>query len=257
MSSNYSYRNLQNGQSINSNNIVNDDADGIVEILPNGAYRYVPASSLGKETIVSTQGYELENSPTIVGKLHNEDSFLDENLPDGQDVLLKNKVSYCFGIDSVSIQDKTPKSVAGFVSGEIQIGSCSRIELVSNASKNIEFSIIDGGIEAPILPAGIDHVDNERLFFGLAPRFSVDQTKPVVIKKNGSVTQLSFGDLDSIQHGSDIYTMDYTAVDANKYSPTNTTIKVKVIQRNFDGEVPEEIRSILIQKYGGAKTWNM
>ena len=170
------------------------------------------------------------------------------------------KYTYTIGIEEANIQHRLPLSVCGFITDEINIGTCSYIELSvsrNNSFVPIEYYIVDGINEVPILPIEETTVENEKLFWGQKTRFDIADT--VVIKQNGINTTMSIDDfleLDEI-NDTDSYTISYTPVsNSNIYRPVNTTIKIKLIERCKD-MIPSVINSITIKKHGGKQPWTI
>ena len=173
----------------------------------------------------------------------------------------ETKYIYRFGLDSVSIVNKTPTPISGYISQPMDIGTVSYIQLLvdqDEADTSTEYSIIENNQETPILPVGQTHIVNEQLFIGLPLRFTPDTTQPIVIKKNGVETQMSISDLNKMTT-TDVYTVSYTPIKQSiNYYPKTSSIKVKVIQRiSSDNELPPTIRSLVIQRYGGTKLWTI
>lgn len=141
------------------------------------------------------------------------------------------------------------------------MSSCSYIKLsvISNQDiSNIEFYIIDGIKEYPILPIETERV-KEKLFYNLDTRFTIDKTKEIIIYKNNEATSLSLDDINSLDFNSNVYTIEYTpAIQHQIYNPTQDNIKVKLIQRIYnDNDIPANIIAMTILKYGGSKIWNI
>ena len=121
-----------------------------------------------------------------------------------------------------------------------------------------EYYIVEGTLEAPIFPANMTQVYNERLFFNKDTRFEIDATMPVIIYKNGEKTTMTFDDLLDADFGNNIFTVDYTPViNSYRYFPETENVQVKIIQRCDNNSLPSSINSVVILKHGGGKIWSI
>ena len=120
---------------------------------------------------------------------------------------------------------------------------------------SIEFYILDGSEPKPILPIGTNTVINEKIFFGLRPRFSIDPDEDIVIKKNGSIVDTSIE--QAIDSNEDGYTVSYVPLDAHNLRVKNYSVRIKAILRTYNknSEAPH-IKNIAIRKYGRSALWN-
>lgn len=167
---------------------------------------------------------------------------------------------YLFGLDKISIQYTEPESKSCFISKEIKVDNLKNNEYLSLAADynceagNIEFYIIDGTNEIPILPEGESEVIQEQIFYKVASRFTVDDISTIKVYKNGILTKTSLNEaINSTDEG---YTVSYVPKDASSVSGIlNDTIKVKAIIRNYDSNYIPFIKSIQIKKYGGGSLW--
>lgn len=174
-----------------------------------------------------------------------------------------NKYMYNVGIENIDVKRKFPEQVCGYITDSITIDSCSYIELSvnrNNSSVPIEFSIIDGSNETPIIPieeSGI--IITERLFFGQKLRFTPDDSTDVVIKKDDIATSMTIDEFLALTDidDNDIYTAEYLpTTNETQYKPTNNSIKIKIIER-CDNKIPSVINSMVLKKHGGEKPWNI
>jgi hypothetical protein len=128
-------------------------------------------------------------------------------------------------------------------------------DFISADSTDVEFYIIDGNQEIPILPLSKNEIKNEKIFTGLPLRFNTDDNN-FVIRKNGYVINMDLK--DALNQVSGEYSVDYIP---NKeycysYTPINTSVKIKAVLRRYNdfAEMPY-IKSIKIRKFGGAAPW--
>lgn len=173
-----------------------------------------------------------------------------------------NKYMYNIGIENITVEKRIPEKVCGYITDPISIGSCSYIELSvnrNNISVPIEYSIIDGSKEVPIIPIEeSDLIITEHLFFGQGLRFTPDESYDIKIKKNGLDTSMTLEDflsLTDIDKDNEVYTAEYMPINtSSKYSPSNNSIKIKIIERCYDN-IPSVINTLVIKKHGGEKPW--
>ena len=176
-----------------------------------------------------------------------------------------NKYSYYFGLDSFKAKNVTNGYNSCFISKSIYLDTIKKEDYIELEAKyniddtsSIEFYIIDGEVEIPILPLGDLDVKNEKIFFGLNTRFTVDETANILIKQNDKITNYTLYD---ILNPSNIdtslnYNISYTPITSYKYHPNNSSIKIKVIIRNYVLQETAPYVSLLkIRKYGGDALW--
>lgn len=165
---------------------------------------------------------------------------------------------YTFGIDDVQIGTRKINPNCAMVTKEIKLNNTETIEIDAihkiNDNTSIEYSIIDGDKEVPILPIDEERVINERIFFGLPLRFTVDESKNFVIKKDGKEINISID--DAINSNDGIYTITYTPLNAHQYKPSNSTIRLKFVLRTYNEfATPPYISYVAIRNYGGDSLW--
>lgn len=167
---------------------------------------------------------------------------------------------YLFGLDKISIQFSQPENKSCFISKDIKIEKLKDNEYLALTSEyecengNIEFYIVDGTTEIPILPEDEKQVIQESIFYKIPNRFTVDDSKTVKVYKNGIPVKTSLNEaINSTDEG---YTVSYKAKDASALtSVLNNNIKVKAIIRNYSDSSIPYIKSIQIKKYGGGAVW--
>lgn len=174
-----------------------------------------------------------------------------------------NKYSYMFGIDSIKLKYVKAEKESCFISKDINIGNLKQeeyINIISEANKtegnSIEYYILDGEKEVPLLSFNEKKVEDEKIFTNMSLRFNQGENNEVTIKNNGYVVDMSLD--DAIKQTTQTYSVDYypdTDI-CYSYTPINNTIKIKVIIRRFNdfAEMPY-IKSIKVRKYGGAAPW--
>lgn len=172
---------------------------------------------------------------------------------------------YNFGLDTLKVKRIETNEDCYFVSKPIFIGKCNPneyIKLFTNYQDNnncgVEFYILDGDIEIPIIPSNDNYIYNERLFPETDLRFSIDESQKGVTqtKKNGFNINISIDDAKTQYEGR--FSVDYKPKYNNyTYTPVNDTIRVKAIIRAFDNTITSNpyIKSISIKKFGGNSLW--
>jgi hypothetical protein len=168
------------------------------------------------------------------------------------------RFGYFFGLDDVSFKSRNVNMTCGRITKEIEIGAVELIELESvyssSSSSSVEFSIIDQGNEIPIVPIHDDIVHNERIFFGLPLRFTLDRSKPYQIKKDGVDIEMTPEAAMNANDG--VYTITYSPLNAHQYQPKGRKVQIKVVMRLYDkGSTPPFVKSALIRAYGGEALW--
>jgi len=218
-----------------------------------GNFTYVPNNE-----IVSTPA---ENTVSVNGpqKSLSYGSRIDSIENQNQEIV--KQVVYDFGIDSVVARYTSPKPISGFVSSQINIGACSYITLSVKTSGKLdgrmEFSIIDGSTETPILPEEMEkQVLQEKLFPGMQTRFSMNTEESYTIYKDGAASSLTYEQVLAMPLDDGEYSISYISNGEYKYIPVNEQIRLKVIARCTDNK-PVPIKAMTIKKFGGEMPWHI
>lgn len=181
--------------------------------------------------------------------------LVEENIKDISNV----KYSYFFGIDNVEFSRQAINNNMCFISKDIDIGllnSNEYIEISSEYSEgdygSVEFYILDGPEIKAILPIETDIIYNEKIFYGLMPRFIIDQSEPIEIKENGYKVNKTLEQVMNINDAKRNYTITYAPIDAYTIKSNSQTIKIKIIIRcyNLNKRLPY-VKNIMVKKYGG------
>lgn len=233
---------------INSSDIISVDKDYLI-VRPSN-------SNAAAKIIYDYVTEDVVEDNTNIQLKQDISSMLPEESEYGSD-----RYVYVVGIDSVNVEKRIPRKACGYITGEISVGSCSYIELSikrNNESASVEYSILDSGNEIPIVPIEQSKITNERIFPGLPLRF-IPVDGSLVIKKDGVETTLTmeeYKSLSNLGYG-ERYTADYIpSAGSSRYTPVSDKIKVKIVERCGDN-LPSVISSIVINKYGGKKAWNI
>lgn len=187
----------------------------------------------------------------------------------GQTMIL-TLYNYIFGFDSFSFINTVLEKTGYFISDYISIGKLTELEYISlhvshvkDDSTCIEYSILDGEKEIPIIPLGIDIVENEPIFNNAETRFGRDYNVTgkdyvrEVIKKDGQLADISFDDAIDMNDGQ--YTITYKPnVNNHNAWPINSEIRVKAYIRTFGSDIKKNvpyIDMITIRKFGEETLW--
>jgi hypothetical protein len=126
----------------------------------------------------------------------------------------------------------------------------------------IEYSILDGEREIPIIPINQDLVENELIFNTKDTRFERDTKTqdanyiPEIIKKDGQLVNVTYDDALTMSDG--MYSITYKpANNKHNYTPINNDIRIKAYIRNFGSNIITipYIDMITIRKYGEDALW--
>lgn len=210
-------------------------------------------------------------SRTVTEGLTGEKTIQRYSSAEGKDTLNITMYSYIFGLDTIEFKEVTNLSDGYFISEPIVIGKLGEKEYINIYTKQtndpnscIEYSILDGKREIPIMRVNDSLVENEFIYSNKATRFlrSYDDTDPKyipeVVKKDGMVINESF---DSVIGKSELdgrYSITYKPLKDNyNYVPLNTEIRIKAYVRTYlkGAKTSPSIEMITIRKYGEDTVW--
>lgn len=172
-----------------------------------------------------------------------------------------NKFTYYFGIDDIQLRHVSLNPTCCFISRSIELGELSQDDYIEldarysiDAYSSVEFYIIDGTNEIPIVPIKDKLIQNEKVFNGYPTRFKVDKTKPVIVKREGVTTNVT---LEDALANNQNYVITYTPDGGYQYKPFHNAIKVKIIIRNerLENYAPCVMNGIKIRKYAKGGLW--
>lgn len=268
----YNYSNSINGNAIDNNRVVSFSNQGIITGTA-GNYSMPRYHLIPSEQLIQKEQYTSVMTPYKFRETQGFHNIITDDTETPSDIVTyrdyRYRYSYCF--EQSMLEYKDIKQSAGFISSPIDVSSCSYVELDAEQTLGIEYSVIDGNKEVPILPRNATSIEDEKLFFGLMPRFSVTEPNNIIIKKNGTLTGITtIEDLESflvtnpsqtsniIFNSNNNYTISYKPNESSKrYFPKNNTIKLKCVQRVIFDEIPCNITAIKILKFGNKKSWNL
>ena len=232
---------------------------------------YMYQSKLTEDVWNKIKEFEYKYALDITSKLEMEEviaringdktDIYQTNISNKSDVVEKNMYNYMFGIDSIAIKYIEQEKDSCFISESINVGELNNdeylqliIEEVLDENTTVEYSLLDGDIEIPILPYGQKIIKNEKLFAALPLRFSQDESEAYVIKKDGMVSDISLDDakLQMLNR----FSVDYFPEEKYNHTPINSNIRIKAIIRGYEKTINQSyIRNIKIRKYGGETLW--
>lgn len=177
------------------------------------------------------------------------------------------KYIYIFGIDDINVSLINLQSDSYFMSESINTESFGESEYIqlsvednTGEFSNIEYSIIDGDLEIPIIPINTKYIYNERIFPENSLRFAVDNDLNsegiIKIKKDGMAISTELSNV--IDQYDARYCVSYQPTeDGYKYTPINSSIKIKAAIRTYGDtlDVIPYIKSISVRKHGRSTLW--
>ena len=177
------------------------------------------------------------------------------------------KYIYVLGIDSITANLLMLNNNCYFLSETIDTGHFEQSDYLQLAVSDnigefssIEYYIVDGNMEIPILPISEKYVYNERIFPETDLRFEMDEglyaAGVIKIKKDGMAIDTTLNNVIDQYDG--VYSISYQQ-DPNVYSytPINDSIRIKAIIRYYGNTLDTipYIETINIRKYGGNTLW--
>lgn len=271
------YHDTVTGKQISTNNIVSFSDEGIITRLSLGtannlpSYKLMPSDQIEQDTIVNMT--ENITPYTFKDKIKGHELFHEQALGDSVKSTKNIMYKYAYCLDNVIIQQRAVAPCAGFLSKPVSVSNTSYIELVVENVDGTEYYVIDGSEEVPILPKDTIQIIDEKLFFGMMPRFVIMNPDNITVKCNGIMTGINTQhDLElflmtktsenkngeSSYKDDNIYTVSYQpSEEARRYFPKTNSIRIKVIQRNLFDKIPKLIGNIKLLHYKVSQPWNL
>lgn len=172
------------------------------------------------------------------------------------DLQRAHRFIYFLGLDKLEAKYVAQEKNCIRIMKDIDVTSAEWIELDVDDyipdKASIEYYIIDGEKEVPILPNNRKEMKDEKLFPNISTLFEVKGDN-YVIKKDGDIVPSK---LDEIKNNRDaIYSITYSVDGQNRYKPTSNKVKIKVILRTYDdtSDAPY-IKNINVKIFGGEGT---
>lgn len=197
-----------------------------------------------------------------IARVNGEDiDIFNNDIINSPNIIEKKMYSYIFGLSTIDIKYIEQQNESCFISESINIGQLDEnhyiqlfVDHLLSDSTGIEYYLLDGDMEIPMLPYGTTIIKNEKLFPALSLRFHQDETEAHTIKKDGMTTDISIDDAKNQMLST--FSIDYFPAQEYNYTPINPNIRIKVIVRKFGKGVDNSfIRSLKFRKYGGDSPW--
>ena len=236
------YYNKLTGRQINDESIVNITSTGIV-VFNGSTWELIPNEYLSNdvpETVVSDITYEKYICP--INELKTKNNIAVEKT--------MTRYEYSIGLDYIFSKAQMADT-AVFLSEKIDTEpnkqTIFKINDKTSDFSSIEYYMIDGIETIPIVPYGMNQIQNEKIFPLLSTRFEIDNEKERIVKVNGEVANIEISDLNA----ADINTISYYPKNENGiYSPKNNKIQIKAILRSYDtSKAAPEILNITVEQY--------
>lgn len=249
----------KNNTIIDSDRIISNNDKGIV-VTNKKSWHFIPKQNITEqEEYKDGYYYNQEDNTTLKSSTRTEEYILKEN-PIDTDYIEKSR--YMFGFKNLKFANVKYDYTAGIISDYIDLDQYNYIT-ISDSNElsldySIEYSILDGSLEIPILPE--DQTKTfEKLFYNIDPRFVLidtpvlyqyDKNSKTLTEIERNYTELSFDDFSNYD-----YYIEYTpGGETHKYIPENNNIRIKIIYRNLtDNNL--YISSVVLKKYGGGPDW--
>ena len=235
------YINLLNAQCIPDEAVVKETKEGLLYFDGN-SWKYLTK----EEYKVLEEGGDY--STKKVGK-NTYVSISEDELVPAEKVTTKTARYYTnyFGLNDLVIGDRKFHQTSGLLTDDIYVEKGKPVKLKANVRAreftSVEFSIIDGGEEIPVLLDGEDKVVDERLFFGCDTRMN----------GTGKVYKKDFKSLTHEPNDSDFFnnfvlTVSYVPDEKYRtYTPKHDKVKVKVVIRLYkENALSPEISNIML-----------
>lgn len=250
----------ETGKEIETGRIFSDTDNGIVVTNAN-CWKYIPKEKIeSRADIKNTDHYSKETADKLVKAPRAKEICSKDNLIIDS---YTEKARYMFGVKGLSFCNRKSSKTSAAISSSIDVSDASYITISVHEepsyNSSVEYYILDGTVETPILPEGIEYIENEKLFYNLPTRFMIDKTDNMLtLHKNGAVTEEDYNTLTFESLESSEYTISYKPIgETHKYIPENDCIRIKVIIRNYtDIFSPAVISRLTINKYGGGLSWS-
>lgn len=273
----HSYVDINTGRKISDMNLLSYSDEGIIaqtsatsnERLP--IYRLFPTDQLEQNTVPDTGTYVNVSPYEFRDEVTGQDTLHERNVLTGTVVSREIKYKYSYCLDEVITEQRVAVKTAGYVSKSVRVNPNSYIELSAEVTDGTEYSIVEGNKETPILPKDVDQITDEKLFFGMMPRFVIMNPDNITVKRNGIPTGITtqreleaFIMADTTTNGTgastytneDIYTITYKPGESSRrYFAKTGSVKVKVVQRMIGDRVPERVGNIKLLQYNVAGSW--
>ena len=248
----------------NTNNIIDqatikDKDDNGIFVNSSNCWKYIPNQDITSYDVYGDTYYPQEQCRPPLS--YKEKHLSDEENTDGY---YTEALSSCVGFQDFMVCTRMPSASSGIVSNTINVENTAYITLEGTQSGDgsVEYSILDGSQEVPILPVGATYVIKEKLFYDLeadqiTTRFPIDLIQGIdpVLYEDGHIVQKEYTQLAPEDFRDHTYCLTYTAAgNTQEYIPVASEIRLKIIIRQY-GQEPVSIHNLLIHRYGGSVLW--
>ena len=271
------YSDINTKKLITSDNTVSYSNDGAVIRTSVGSenklptYRLIPSEHMEQTTVTDTEPYNSVTDYQFYDQTVDQNNLHNRTL--NPDIISSRQIKYqyLFCLDGVTVEHRSITNTAGYVSAPFSTVSGTYIEVDAETVEGIEYYVIDGDKEVPILPKNVAEIVGEKLFFGMMPRFVVMNPENILVKRNGILTGITtLKELklflavnrksdqtgESSYNSNDTYTVTYKpAENARRYFPKTNTLRIKAIQRVLPGQMPKIIGNVKILQYNTPASW--
>ncbi len=253
------YINNNTNSILSPSSMITNDEDGII-VNNSNCWQYIPSNEISKQ--ITYDEFYPENMCPILNTDRKKKVSDNQNISTAYtDILV-----YDIGFKDFTVCTRIPEESSGIISKAFSVENTSYITLDSEYTGNgsIEYSILDGSNEIPILPGLSKNVIQEKLFYDLdtekvTTRFPVDHIQGIkpILYKDGIVITQDYQDLRSSDFDGHSYYLTYTAYgNVHQYIPSMKSICLKIIVRQYDMS-PVCVKNIVVHKYGGSVLWTL
>lgn len=219
------YYNKATGQVIKAPTISSNDSDGIV-YYDNGVWKFVAANDA---TPISHGSITIDNKRYCLDSINFSNTMQMLKPNDGVQTTDKTYYSYYFGLQDFKLSYNNYDSSCGFISEDIDVMPNTYISLSAtyyiNDYSNIEFYIIDGINEYPIMPIDDETIQHEKIFFKQPLRFKTAKATIYDQDNNSIYTGSDIqGAIDNLDLSKQVYTISYSPL-ITAYTSSNNTLK--------------------------------
>lgn len=236
------YRDKLTKKTINDS-LISSNTDAGITYYDNGVWRFVAAGQL-EETSDNDSSLPLDNA--MISSDANTVEV--DKIITASDVTTETEkyFTYYFGIAALNAANKTFYNKCAHISPVISVGTGStlriKVDYYEGKYSSIEFSLIDGINEYPILPQEKAIIENEQLFYQLPLRFASEECS---LYENFELVGNTIKNL-TFKPGS-IYTANYIPKNNDFHIAIHSSVRIKAILRLYKQDaVPPQINSITL-----------
>lgn len=236
------YRDKLTKKTIDASLISSDTSAGIT-YYDNGIWRFIAADQL--EVIEETTDSDTVSSVVITSDVSTAEV---DKIITASDITSNTEkyYAYYFGINTLEIANKEFYDKCAYVSPAMNVNIGSVLSLKADFTEgkygSVEFSIIDGINEIPILPESQKEIRNEKVFYQLPVRFNTNEYK---FYEDLTYIGSNMGELPFKQGRT--YTVDYVPAAGGSHTAAHNSVRVKAIARmHKQGAAAPQINSITL-----------